>query len=92
MAQIAREQSEPNGATNSVTDFFQRLADYPRRMNKFFHEVRVEMKLVNWPSWEDVKSTTTVVIVTVAFFAVYFLFTDTIFSRLEGVVWRHFKH
>jgi preprotein translocase subunit SecE len=60
------------------------LADYPRRINKFFHEVRVEMKLVNWPSWEDVKSTTTVVIVTVAFFAVYFLLTDTIFSRWKA--------
>ena len=61
-------------------------------MRQFLHEVRVEMKQVNWPSWDDVKSTTTVVIVTVAFFAVYFLLTDTFFSRLESIVWQRFKH
>ena len=38
----------------------------------FLHDVRVEMKQVNWPSRLDVWSTTIVVIVTVAFFACSF--------------------
>jgi preprotein translocase subunit SecE len=38
---------------------------------EFLHDVRVEMKQVTWPSREDVVSTTTVVIATVAFFGVF---------------------
>ena len=40
------------------------------------------MRQVNWPSRLDVWSTTIVVIVTVAFFGVYFWLTDLVFSRL----------
>ena len=47
---------------------------YPKRLRQFLHEVRVEMKQVNWPSRADVMSTTIVVIVTVAFFAVFLCF------------------
>ncbi len=43
---------------------------------QFFHEVRVEIKQVNWPSRPDVVSTTVVVIITVAFFGVFFFFVD----------------
>ncbi|HEX2715112.1 MAG TPA: preprotein translocase subunit SecE, partial [Candidatus Acidoferrales bacterium] len=35
-----------------------RLAEYPRRLRQFLHEVRVEMKQVTWPTWDDVTSTT----------------------------------
>jgi len=38
---------------------------------EFLHDVRVEMKQVTWPSRDDVVSTTTVVIATVAFFGVF---------------------
>ena len=93
MAQAARlKEQEASGSGLPVPGFLQRLGEYPRQLRQFFHEVRVEMKQVNWPSWSDVKSTTAVVIVTVAFFALFFLLTDTVFSRLESVVWNHFKH
>jgi preprotein translocase subunit SecE len=92
MAQAARLREEASGPGLPVPGFLQRIVEYPRRVRQFLHEVRVEMKQVNWPSWDDVKSTTTVVIVTVAFFAVYFLLTDTFFSRLESMVWQRFKH
>lgn len=93
MAQAARlKEQEASGSGLPVPGFLQRLGEYPRQLRQFFHEVRVEMKQVNWPSWADVKSTTAVVIVTVAFFALFFLLTDTVFSRLESVVWNHFKH
>ncbi len=58
----------------------QKLGGYPKRIHNFIHEVRVEMKQVNWPSRSDVMSTTVVVVVTVAFFAVFFALTDTILT------------
>ena len=57
-----------------------KLGAYPKRVQSFLHDVRVEMKKVNWPSRADVWSTTIVVIVTVAFFACYFLLTDTLLT------------
>ena len=46
----------------------EKLGGYPKRLRCFLHDVRVEMRQVNWPSREDVMSTTIVVTVTVAFF------------------------
>ncbi len=60
-----------------------KLARYPKQLKAYFHEIRVEMKQVNWPSRSDVWSTTVVVIVTVAFFAVFFFLTDSILSKAE---------
>ncbi|MFZ3218118.1 MAG: preprotein translocase subunit SecE [Candidatus Acidiferrales bacterium] len=59
-----------------------KLATYPKRFRAFLHEVRVEMRLVNWPSRANVVSTTIVVTLTVTFFGIYFFFTDSIFGKL----------
>ncbi|HJY91185.1 MAG TPA: preprotein translocase subunit SecE, partial [Candidatus Acidoferrum sp.] len=45
---------------------------------EFLHDVRVEMKQVTWPNRDDVVSTTTVVIVTVAFFGVFLAIVEKI--------------
>ena len=63
-----------------------KLGAYPKRLRSFLHEVRVEMRQVNWPSRFDVWSTTIVVTVTVAFFGVFFWVTDQVFSRLYVIV------
>jgi preprotein translocase SecE subunit len=39
---------------------------------------------VNWPSRDDVTSTTIVVTVTVAFFGVYFFLTDNLLGKAIG--------
>jgi preprotein translocase SecE subunit len=92
MAEAARklrqEGASSEGSSLTGSSIITRAAEYPKRVQKYFHDVRAELKLVNWPSWDDVKSTTLVVVVTVAFFAVYFLITDTIFSRM----WSYFRH
>ena len=62
----------------------QKLGGYPKRFRSFLHDVRVEMRQVNWPSRADVISTTVVVTVTVAFFGVYFFFADSIFTKIIG--------
>lgn len=52
-----------------VTGAFEGISGY-------LHDVRVEMKQVTWPTREDVKSTTGVVIGTVFFFGVFLWLVD----------------
>ena len=73
------------GGGGALTSTFERFGSYPRRLRQFLHDVRVEMKQVNWPSRQDVWSTTIVVIITVAFFGIYFAITDSLFSK--GSAW-----
>jgi len=87
MAEAAKTNREERENDRHVSGFSLmepagKLGAYPRRLQSFLHDVRVEMKHVNWPSRQDVWSTTIVVTVTVAFFGVYFYITDSIFSRL----------
>jgi preprotein translocase SecE subunit len=63
-----------------------------KHARSFLHDVRVEMRQVNWPSRLDVWSTTIVVTVTVAFFGVYFWITDMVFGRLYILVNGYFRH
>jgi preprotein translocase subunit SecE len=77
MAEAAKLKTrETNGSPMNLPGPMQRIADYPRRLQQFFHEVRVEMRQVNWPTRPEVSSTTLVVIITVAFFGVFFFFVD----------------
>ena len=87
-AKKLRQEGASSEGSLSGAGTLARLGEYPKRIQKYIHDVRTEMKLVNWPSWDDVRSTTVVVVVTVAFFAIYFLITDTLFSRM----WSYFRH
>jgi len=80
------------GTGDKIASALGGFADYPRRVRSFLHDVRLEMKHVNWPSRQDVWSTTIVVTVTVAFFGVYFWITDGIFGRLYIWVNNYFHH
>ena len=68
------------------------IGAYPKRLRSFLHDVRVEMKQVNWPSRSDVMSTTVVVVVTVAFFAVFFALTDTILTHAANWLFHLASH
>ena len=91
-AKLSNEEASRGNEPSAIGAFFERLAAYPRRLREFFHEVRIEMLKVNWPTRQDVISTTTVVIVTVAFFGVYFALTDGLFSRAYGWLVNYVKH
>lgn len=80
-----REGSERSAGGFPMQEFAGKVGAYPRRLKQFMHEVRVEMRQVNWPSAREVWSTTVVVTVTVAFFGVFFAFTDYVFSH--GASW-----
>ena len=88
-----REEQESSGGGSSIpmSGPFQKIAEYPRRWKQFFHEVRSEMSKVVWPSRQDVISTTVVVLITVAFFGLFFLGTDSFFGTLFNWVLSHFK-
>ena len=85
-AKTNREERENDRRVSgfSLMESTGKLGAYPKRLRSFLHDVRVEMRQVNWPSRADVISTTVVVTVTVAFFGVYFFFTDSIFTKIIG--------
>jgi preprotein translocase subunit SecE len=88
MAEAARTNREEQSHHVGGFALFEpvgKLATYPKRLRQFLHDVRVEMKQVNWPSRQDVWSTTVVVVITVAFFGIYFAITDSLFSK--GSIW-----
>ena len=53
---------------------------WPARLSAYIEELKHEMRLVTWPSREQVRSTTVVVIATVFFFGVYFGVVDYILA------------
>jgi preprotein translocase subunit SecE len=59
----------------------ERLKSKPREWMEFLQNVRSEMRKVVSPSWPEIRSTTTVVIVTVFVFAGYFAVVDSLFGK-----------
>ena len=53
---------------------------------KYFRELKSELKKVVWPSKEDVKTNTIVVLVTVAIAAVVMILLDAIFGGILGLI------
>ncbi len=64
---------ENAGLLRRVKDFFE-----------FLGKVQQEMKLVHYPNWQEVRSTTLVVIVFVSLFAAYLRALEWIYSPLQN--------
>ena len=62
-----------------------RLKQFPERTKGFFSDVRNEMRKVTFPSFKEVRATTTVVIITVFLFALYFWAID--FGIGKSIEW-----
>jgi preprotein translocase subunit SecE len=76
MAKAVTMARENNG--NRVTQF-------PARAKEFLTDVRNEMRKVTFPSRREVQATTTVVIITVVLFGVYFFVIDQVIA--SGINW-----
>jgi len=87
-----REQQVARAGAITDSGAFGRIAEYPRRARQFLHETRNQLRLVTWPGAREVYSTTIVVVVTVAFFAVFFWVTDSAFSYASRWLLGHFQH
>jgi preprotein translocase subunit SecE len=72
------KRQEPNAVgnfTGNVTSTWERFVN-------FLGDVRSEIRKVVWPGRKDVEATTTVVIITVFVFGLYFWLTDLVFSNV----------
>jgi preprotein translocase subunit SecE len=64
--QVAKMEEE-----KQPSELQKRVSGSLQNTTEFFHDVRVELKKVTWPTRDDVVATTGVVLATVAFFGLY---------------------
>jgi preprotein translocase subunit SecE len=65
-----------------ANSWMQRAGQWPAQTKNYFEELQQEMRRVTWPTWKQVRATTTVVIVAVFLFAAYFAIVDAAVGRL----------
>ena len=70
--------AQPDDAPQSM---IARVSGWPVRTKNYFEELQMEMRRVTWPSWKQVRATTSVVIVAVFAFAAYFAVVDQLVNR-----------
>ncbi len=61
-----------------------------KRAQNYFEDLRMEMRRVTWPTWEQVRATTTIVVVAVFAFAAYFTVVDFFVERGISKVFQTF--
>ena len=86
-----REDEEQGGLQNAAQVPVSWVTNRWQRMRQFFHDVRVELKNVSWPTRDDVKSTTVVVILTVFVFGVFLFLVDYGVSHAVTRILNSFK-
>jgi preprotein translocase subunit SecE len=64
---------------------------WPERIKTFYNDVRTEMRKVTAPSWKEVRATTTVVVITVFLFALYFAVIDYAIQQGVTYMFNYFK-
>ncbi|MFZ0955676.1 MAG: preprotein translocase subunit SecE [Candidatus Sulfotelmatobacter sp.] len=72
-------------------NFGDQIKSWPERIKSFYNDVRTEMRKVTAPSWQDVQATTTVVIITVFLFALYFAVIDYFIQHGVTYLFNAFK-
>ena len=88
---ISGRAPEKQAAERQTPEWVLGITDYPRRVRQFLHEVRVEMRQVTWPTRDDVRATTVVVILTVFFFGFYLFVVDLGVSQMVERVLKAFR-
>ena len=71
--------------------FGDRVKSWPERVKTFYNDVRTEMRKVTAPSWKEVRATTTVVVITVFIFALYFAVIDFVIQHGVTALFNYFK-
>ena len=72
-------------------NFGDQIKAWPERIRTFYNDVRSEMRKVTAPTWKEVRGTTTVVIITVFIFAVYFGIIDFIIQHGVTALFNYFR-
>jgi preprotein translocase subunit SecE len=76
----------------SAGEFGERLKSWPERIKTFYTDVRTEMKKVTAPSFKEVRATTTVVIITVFLFGLYFWIVDNTIGQAINALFKYLTH
>jgi preprotein translocase subunit SecE len=80
---MAVETKKMSNLAAASGNFGDQIKSWPDRIRTFYNDVRSEMRKVTAPSWKEVQATTTVVVITVFLFALYFAVID--FAIQHGV-------
>ena len=67
------------------------VKSWPERVRSFYNDVRTEVRKVTAPTWKEVQGTTTVVVITVFIFAVFFAIIDFIIQHGVSALFGYFK-
>jgi preprotein translocase subunit SecE len=67
------------------------VRSWPERIKTFYNDVRSEMRKVTAPSFKEVRATTTVVVITVFIFALYFAVIDFVIQHGVTALFNAFK-
>ena len=67
------------------------VKSWPEKIRNFYNDVRTEMRKVTAPSWKEVRATTTVVVITVFIFALYFAVIDFVIQHGVTALFSFFK-
>ena len=81
-----------NSIAAAGDNFFDRVKSWPEKIKGFYNDVRTEMRKVTAPSWKEVRGTTTVVIITVFIFALYFGIIDFIIQHGVTAMFNYFRN
>jgi preprotein translocase subunit SecE len=71
--------------------FGDQIKSWPERVRVFYNDVRTEMRKVTAPTWKEVRATTTVVVITVFIFALYFAVIDFFIQRGVTALFNAFR-
>ena len=79
-------------ALAAAGDFGDRIKSWPERIRSFYNDVRTEMRKVTAPTWKEVRATTTVVVITVVIFGIYFWIIDNVIQHGMTALFNYFKN
>ena len=63
-----------------MNESLEKVKTWPKAVQDYVNELKLEMRRVTWPSRSQVESTTAVVIITVFAFAAYFQVVDQVLA------------
>jgi preprotein translocase subunit SecE len=82
------DQSRKRQGENPLANFFNNVVEQWKEFTRFLSDVRGEMRKVVTPSRKEVQSTTTVVIIAVFIFGLYFFVVDYLCSHAMEALYR----
>ncbi|HLV88769.1 MAG TPA: preprotein translocase subunit SecE [Candidatus Sulfotelmatobacter sp.] len=86
---------ETKKMANSITamggNFGDQIKSWPDRIRSFYNDVRTEMRKVTAPTFKEVRATTTVVVITVFIFGLYFAVIDYFIQHGVSYLFNYFK-